>query len=50
MKELFKKIPKNVEKPLNAGEKNQRLVTDIGGGWYVKMWKGTNTIEENRTK
>ena len=36
MKEMFKQIPQNVEKPLTSREKNQKLMTDIGGGWYLK--------------
>ena len=30
MKEMFKKIPQNVEKPLTTREKNQKFITDIG--------------------
>ena len=33
MVEMFKKIPQNVEKPLTTREKNQKLITDIGGGF-----------------
>ena len=36
MKEMFKKIPQNFEKPLTSSEKSQKLMTDIGGGWYLK--------------
>ena len=36
MKEMFKKIPQNVKKPLTSREKNQKLITNIGGGWYLK--------------
>ena len=36
MKEMFKKIPQNVEKPLTPGEKKSKLTTDIGGEWYLK--------------
>ena len=36
MKDMFKQIPQNVEKPLTSREKNQKLMTDIGGGWYLK--------------
>ena len=39
MKEVFKKIPQNVEKKLTSREKNQKLMTDIGGGWYLKKCK-----------
>ena len=31
MKEMFKQIPQNVEKPLTSREKNKKLMTDIGG-------------------
>ena len=37
MKEMFKQIPQNVEKPLTSGEENQKLMTDIGGEWYLKQ-------------
>ena len=33
---MFKQIPQNVEKALTSREKNQKLMTDIGGGWYMK--------------
>ena len=33
---MLKQIPQNVEKALTSGEKNQKLMTDIGGGWYMK--------------
>ena len=36
MKERFKHIPQNIEKPLTSREKNQKLITDTGGGWYFK--------------
>ena len=36
MKEMFIQIPQNVEKPLTSREKNQKLMTDIGGGWCLK--------------
>ena len=49
MKEMFKTIPQNVEKPLTSREKNQNLMTDIGGGWYLeKCEKGLPPL--NRTK
>ena len=32
MSEMFKTIPQNVENPLTTREKNQKLITDIGGG------------------
>ena len=36
MEETFNQIPKNVERALTSSEKNQKLMTDIGGGWYLK--------------
>ena len=36
MEEIFKQIPKNVEVALTSREKNQKLMTDIGGGWSMK--------------
>ena len=36
MKEMFKQIPQIFEKALTSREKNQKLMTDIGGGWYLK--------------
>ena len=29
-------IPQNVEIALTPKEKNQKLMTDIGGGWYME--------------
>ena len=49
MVKMFKKIPQNVEKPLTTREKNQKLMTDIGGGWYLeKFAKGLPPLK--RTK
>ena len=39
MVEMFKTIPQNVGKPLTSREKNQKLITDIGGGWYLEKCK-----------
>ena len=36
MKEMFKIIPQNVEKPPTSRERNQKLISDIGSGWYLK--------------
>ena len=36
MEEIFKKIPQNVERALTSREKNQKLMTDFGGGWHLK--------------
>ena len=33
---MFKQMPQNVEKSLTSREKNQKLITDIGGGCYLK--------------
>ena len=49
MVEMFKTIPQNVEKPLTTREKNQKLMTDIDGGWYLKKCaRGLTTLK--RTK
>ena len=49
MVEMFKTIPQNVEKPLPTRERNQKLITDIGGGWYLeKCAKGLPPLK--RTK
>ena len=39
MKEMFKTIPQNFEKALTSIEKNQKLITDIGGGWYLENFE-----------
>ena len=39
MGEMFKTIPKNDGIKLTSSEKNQRLITDIGGGWYLEKCK-----------
>ena len=36
MVKMFKTILQNVEKPLTLREKNQKLITDIGGGWCLE--------------
>ena len=36
---MFKTLPKFFEKPLTSREKNQKLITDIGGGCYLKKYK-----------
>ena len=35
MKEIFQKIPTIKSKPLSLGQKFQKLMTEIGGGWYM---------------
>ena len=39
MGEMFKTTPKNDGIKLTSSEKNQRLITDIGGGWYLDKCK-----------
>ena len=36
MKEMFKQIPTTIIKPLIPRKKFQKLMTEIGGGWYMK--------------
>ena len=36
MKETFKQIPTTMTKPLSPGQKVQKIMTEIGGGWYMK--------------
>ena len=49
MVEMFKKLPQNVGKPLTTREKNRKLITDTGGGWYLeKCQKGLPPLK--RTK
>ena len=49
MKEMFMQIPQNVEIALTSIEKTQKLLTDIGGGWYMsKSAKGLPPLK--RTK
>ena len=51
MEDMFKQIPQNVERALTSREENQKLMKDIGGGWYLKkMRKGITTVEENKNK
>ena len=33
-KDMFKKIPTTMSKPLSQKQKFQKLITQIGGGWY----------------
>ena len=40
MEDMFKQIPQNIERSPTLREKNQKLMTDIGGGWYLKNVKG----------
>ena len=36
MKEIFKKIPTTMIKALSPRKKVQKLMTEIGGGWYME--------------
>ena len=37
MKEMFKKIPLTMIKALTPKQKVQRLMTEVGGGWYMEI-------------
>ena len=46
MVDMFRTIPQNVGKPITTGEKNKKLITDIGGGWYLeKCQKGLSPLK-----
>ena len=36
MKDVFKQIPQTIKKSLTPKQKFQKLMTDIGGGWYME--------------
>ena len=36
MTEMFKQIPLTIKKALTPKQKVQKLMTDIGGGWYIE--------------
>ena len=36
MKEIFKQIPLTVIKSLTPKQKFQKLMTKVGGGWYME--------------
>ena len=40
MKLMFMKIPQTVKIALTAKQKIQKLMTDIGGGWYMEILLG----------
>ena len=46
MKEMFKKIPLTMKKELTPKQKVQKLMTDIGGGWY--MGKSAKVLPPSR--
>ena len=35
MKDMFRKIPQTIKIALTPKQKIQKLMTDIGGGWYM---------------
>ena len=45
MKELFKQIPLTMIKVLTPKQKVQKIMTEIGGGWYMsESAKGLPTL------
>ena len=36
LKEMFKQILTTMTKPLSPEQKVQKLITEIGGGWYME--------------
>ena len=51
MTDVFKQIPLTIKKSLTPKQIFQKLMTDIGGRWYMeKTFLGTTTIEENQNK
>ena len=49
MKEMFKQIPTKITKTISPKQKSQKLMTVIGGGWYMeKIAKGTATLKRPR--
>ena len=48
-KKLFKLIPTMKPKPLSQDLKHQKLLTEIGGGWYMeKMTKGLPPLRRQK--
>ena len=35
-KDMFKQIPTIMSKPLSPKQKVQKLMTEVGGGWYME--------------
>ena len=51
MKEMFKQITQTTIKALTPKQKSQKLMTDIGGGWYMeKSAKVLPPLERSKTK
>ena len=45
MKEMFNKIHQTMSQPLTPKQKVQKIMTDIGGGWYMeKIDKGITPL------
>ena len=38
MKDMIKQTPLTIIKSLTPKQKSQRLMTDIGGGWYMEIF------------
>ena len=48
---MFKKIPTTMTKPLSPKQKVQKLLTEIGGGWYMrKINQGIPPLSRTKTK
>ena len=51
MKEMFKTIPTTMSKPLSPKQKDQKLMTEIVGGWYMgKSAKGLPAIRKSKLR
>ena len=49
MKDIFKQIPLTLIKALNPKQKFQKIMTDIGGGWYTeKIAKGIPQLKRSK--
>ena len=35
-KEMFKQITTTMKKPLSPKQKVQKVITEVGGGWYME--------------
>ena len=46
---MFNQIPQTMSKPLTPKQKVQKLMTDIGGGWYMgKSAKGLPPLKRSK--
>ena len=49
MKDMFREIPQTIKIALTPKQKVQKLITDIGGGWYMeKSAKGLPPLSRNK--